>query len=104
MPEYRVLDLRATAALPNDVARGLLAYVSFTVCGLRIDGITLRRTRNGALTLSFPTRKKSGGQPRQIVRPVSSEIRDSLMRRTLAELQLPNGDTQIDAPDRGTRS
>jgi hypothetical protein len=51
---------------------GLLGYLSFEIDGLiGVDGVTLRRTRNGRRTLSYPSRRDGRGVRHPLVRPLS---------------------------------
>lgn len=100
MVDLDILDLSVTPARPHDRRQGLLAFIAFSIAGLRIDGVTLRRTRTGDISLSFPTRKNGDGQARQLVRPLTSKIRDALMQRVLKELRMRESDAQTDGPSR----
>ena len=74
-----VADVAFVAATAVDRASGLLGWIAVTVVGgLRIDGITLRRTREGRLTLSFPERTDRAGRRHALVRPVNAEARRAL--------------------------
>jgi len=57
---------------------GLLGYVSCTVANLRIDGLTLRRTRDGRFAISFPCRRDGHGRKHPIVR-----ARDGSLERAI---------------------
>jgi len=74
-------------AAASDVADGLLAYVTFEVGGLRIDGVTLRRTRAGRFALSFPERRDSQGRRHSIVRPLDGEARREIEAQVLAAIK-----------------
>lgn len=62
---------------------GLLGFVSCSVAGLCLDGLTLRRTRQGRLAVSFPCRRDRSGRKHPIVRPRDG----SLERAILAALR-----------------
>lgn len=64
--------VRGTA---DDDRAGLLGYLSVFVGNLIVDGITVRRTADGALTLSFPERRDRLGRRHSIVRPVDNDAR-----------------------------
>lgn len=66
-----VADVRLVDALPADVRRGLLGFVSCTLGGkVWLEGLTLRRSREGRLYVSFPRPRDARGRERSIVRPV----------------------------------
>ena len=79
-----ITDVEGTPAPPRDVARGLIAFVSLTVDGvLRVDGLTLRRARDGRHSVSLPRRR---GHP--IVRPLTADGTRELERQVLVHLGL----------------
>ncbi len=91
-PTFQVDEVRFVAAGPWDQERGLLGYVSFRLNrGLRIDGVTVRRTRRGKLTLSFPARRGLTGCEFFFVRPTDSRVREEIERQVLAALRLEEG-------------
>jgi len=104
MRDLAITDLKMTLPNHRDQRRGLVGFIAFTLAGLRIDGVTLRRTRRGDLTLSFPARRSGAGQVRPLVHPVTSTIRDELLQRVLEELRLRESDAQTDGPSRRARS
>jgi len=79
-----ISDVSLTPASPADVRRGLVGFVSVTIDGvLRLDGLTLRRTRDGRTAISLP--RKRG---RAIVRPLTPEATRSMEQQILAQLGL----------------
>lgn len=85
----RVSEIRVVPAREEEVRSGLIAYLSFLVGGkLRIDGVTLRRTRGGRLILSFPAKRNGGGVERPFVRPIDSATREAIEQQVFAELGL----------------
>ena len=80
-------DVRYVPAQPSDRASGLLGYVSFTVGGLRIDGTTVRRTRDGRYALSFAERRDSAGKPHPIIRPLTPAAREEIEEAVLGVLR-----------------
>ena len=49
----------------------LLGYVAFTVNGrLRLDGVAVRRTVEGDITLSYPSRRDEAGREHPYILPV----------------------------------
>ena len=69
MPDIR--DVRFTAASSRDRRAGLLGFVAVTLhCGIRLDGLTLRRTLDGDLALSFPSRLDRNGREHPYILPL----------------------------------
>ena len=84
----RVSEIRFHRAADQDVGTGLLAYVSFLLDGrIRLDGVTVRRTRDGDLTLVFPERRDSAGRRHPLVRPLDNETRRAIEQQVFAALQ-----------------
>jgi DNA-binding cell septation regulator SpoVG len=82
-----VTDVRITGALRHDQDRGLLAYVSCTVAGvLRIDGLTVRRTRSGDTRLSLPARRDRRGLEHPYYEPLDAATERALEEAVLAAL------------------
>jgi len=61
---------------------------------IRIDGVALRRTTEGKLTLSFPARRDSAGQQHAYVRPLDNDVRRQIERQVLRALGF--GDEEVD--------
>jgi DNA-binding cell septation regulator SpoVG len=84
-----IADVSFVRASAADVRRGLVGYVSLSIDGaLRLDGIALRRTIDGDIVLSFPTRIDRRGHEHALVRPLSDEIRRAIERDVLHEIAL----------------
>lgn len=87
--ELHVSDLRFEPAKEGDISTGLLGYVSLTVGeSLRLDGLTLRRTLSGRLTLSFPSRTARTGKTHPYIRPVDDAARRAFEAQVLSMLGL----------------
>ena len=72
-------DFRFTPANRIEMKTGLLGWIAFTIDGaLRVDGVTLRRTTEGRLALSFPAKTSSDGRKRSILWPVSNTARQAI--------------------------
>ena len=85
-PGSVITNITVTPTTPEDQAAGLLAYVGVElVGGVRLDGFTARRTRDGRFALSYPVRRDRRGREHPYVR-LAPELRDELERRVLAEL------------------
>jgi hypothetical protein len=75
------------AAPEHEVQRGLLGWASFTIDGrLRLDGIAVRRTLDGRVALSFPSRRRGGYRRHFYVRPLDDCTRREIERQVLAAL------------------
>ena len=82
-----VTAVRLTRARAEDQARGLLGWVSFVVDGaLLLDCVTIRRTRRGALSLSFPKPVDARGKRRNPVRPLNQAARRAIEQQVLGQL------------------
>ena len=64
--------VRGTA---DDERRGLVGYMSIFFGDVVIDGITVRRTAEGRLTLSFPERRDRQGHRHPVVQPLGQAAR-----------------------------
>ena len=85
----RVSEIRVVPAREEEVRSGLIAYLSFLVGGkLRIDGVTLRRTHAGRLTLSFPAKRTHSGAEKPYIRPIDDAAREEIEAQVLAALRL----------------
>lgn len=88
-PGPQISDLRFTPAPRDDQARGLLGWVSLVLDGgLCIDGIALRRTRDGRRALSFPVRHDRSGRQHSLIRPVNAAARRAIEAAVFEALDL----------------
>ncbi len=89
MTEASLVQLQAfNSASSREVETGLLGWISIQVGGLwLLHGITLRRTRSGCLTLSFPERRDANGRKHPIVRPLDNDARKSIEAAVFAALK-----------------
>jgi DNA-binding cell septation regulator SpoVG len=84
-----ISGLAFTPARSDQAEAGLLGWVSCVINGkLRLDGITLRRTLDGRLALSFPERGAADGTRHPIVRPTSDEARREIEDQIFAAIPL----------------
>ena len=83
----RITDVLQTPGNDNDIRSGLLAFLCATINGrIRIDGMTLRRTANGRLMVSFPSRRDSAGRHHPIIEPLDQATRLDLEQQIFAFL------------------
>ena len=76
------------AAPEHEVQRGLLGWAAFTLDGrLRLEGIAVRRTLDGRVALSFPSRRDRRRHRRHFyVRPLDDSTRREIERQVLTAL------------------
>lgn len=87
MPESGVRLRSWVRASDEEIRAGMLAYVSVVLGTLVIDGIVVRKTAAGRLTLSFPSRtSRRSGQRHPIVRPTDDLARRAIEEDVLAQL------------------
>ena len=88
----RVTHVRFKAASSREARTGLLGWVSCTVNGsLRLDGLSLRRTADARLVLSFPARRDGAGRQHFYVRPSDDRARREIERQVFQALGLEEG-------------
>jgi len=87
LPRVSILSFASAGAA--DRARGLLGWLCLDLDGLLLlDGVTLRRTRAGRLTLSFPARLDRAGQRHPFIRPLSDAARRAVEQQVFVALGL----------------
>lgn len=84
MPVPMVSQIGFTRASPSLRASGLLGWVTCCISGLRLDGITVRQKRDGALALAYPARRDSRGGEHPYVLPIDQQVRAAVERQILA--------------------
>lgn len=62
----------------DDQRSGLLGYLSIFYGAVVIDGITVRRTVEGRIALSFPERRDGQGRRHPVVRPIDDAARRAI--------------------------
>jgi hypothetical protein len=62
----------------EDARTGLLGFLSLHYGVLIVDGVTVRRTAEGRLALSFPERRDGKGRRHPVVRPVDDAARRAI--------------------------
>ena len=84
-----VTQVSFTPAGADDRMAGLLGWVSAVVnSALKIDGLTLRRTRDGRPALSYPTRCDGQGRQHPYIRPLTDRIRRDMEEQVFSLLGL----------------
>jgi len=74
-------------ANPDQIRTGLLGFLSVTYHGLVLDSITLRRTTDNRLVLSFPTRVNKAGRIFTYFRPQNDRVRAEIEHELLGQVQ-----------------
>jgi DNA-binding cell septation regulator SpoVG len=82
-----ITSVRFTAASDWHRERGLLGFISCVLDGhLVLDGITLRRTLDNRLTLSYPEREDGVGRRHPIIRPIDDDARIAIEAAIIGSL------------------
>ncbi len=85
-----VSDVSFAPASPADVRRGLIGFVSATIDGvLRLDGLTLRKSRAGHVSISFPCRRDRRGRKHHLVRPIGPGLERAILEALRVKAGLP---------------
>ena len=88
MTPFRINGVRFRSASSIDERGGLLGWTSFLLNdALRISSVAVRRTRAGATTLAFPTRRDGQGVEHPYVCPIAHEVHRAIEAEVLAELR-----------------
>ncbi len=84
-------SVKFAPAREADRQRGLLGFVSCVVGDLVLDGIAVRTTLKGRVTLSFPERRGRGGERFPYIRPLDDTARIAIEREILGAIDLDGG-------------
>ena len=68
-------------------ARGILGWITADIDSVRVDGITLRTTLDGALVLGFPKHRGKDGTQFSTVRPRGEWERQEITRQLIAHVR-----------------
>lgn len=83
----RIAVVGFAAANNRERRSGLLGWMVLEVDGLlRLDGVALRLTRSGRLSLGFPCRRDGRGDRHPVVRPLGTREREEIERAVFAAL------------------
>ena len=75
----------------DDIRSGLLGFISLFYGDIVLDGLTVRRTADGRLTISYPQRRDGKGRRHPIVRPVDDAARLRIERAIFGEATVAEG-------------
>ncbi len=82
-----ISDVHFAAASGKEVSSGLVGYISAVLNdSLWLDGLTLRQTADGRLTLSYPARKDSRGRQWSYLKPMNDTVRREVEAQVLKAL------------------
>jgi DNA-binding cell septation regulator SpoVG len=78
---------------PENVRRsGLLAWLEVVLDDvLELDGLALRRTTSGDLSVTYPTRRDGAGREHTLVRPLGEAMRRAIERQVVEMIDLEAG-------------
>jgi DNA-binding cell septation regulator SpoVG len=83
----KITDVKFTSARTEEVETGLLGFLAIEVDdALRLDNLTLRRTADGRLTVSFPARRDGRGRRRFYICPLNDRARREIEHQVLEAL------------------
>jgi len=84
-----ITDVRLNIAPREHVRKGLLGWIACTINDtLRLDGLSLRKTLRGRLTLSFPAKPGLTGAQFFYTRPLDDRTRREIEAQVFAQLGL----------------
>ena len=87
MTDIEISSVAFTNGSPADIRSGLIGWITCVLNDtLLVDGVTLRQTADGRLTLSYPTRRDGKGRKHPLVRPVDDDARRDIERQIFAKL------------------
>ncbi|MCA8974452.1 MAG: hypothetical protein KDC98_07005 [Planctomycetes bacterium] len=90
--EPEISEIEFTPASASDQRTGLLGFVQLRYGAMRLDGLTLRRTTSGRLTVSYPSRRDREGQYHPYFAPADAAKRADFERWFLEVCKRSGGD------------
>ena len=83
----QISNVRFSPLSDREASHGLCGWISCILNGrIQIDGIALRRTRGGRMTLSFPCRQDKSGRQYYYIRPLDDGARREIERQIFQSL------------------
>ena len=83
--DFRLSQITVIEAPPADRAHGLIGYVSCIMNdAIHIDGVALRKTREGEYSVSFPKKPGRSGDQHFYFKPINEAMRQEFLRQVLA--------------------
>jgi DNA-binding cell septation regulator SpoVG len=89
-----VSDIRIrtwTRASDADIRTGLVGYVSLFCGPWILDGVTVRRTADGRMTLSYPERRDGQGRRHPLIRPIDDAARQAIEKAVFGAATVAEG-------------
>jgi DNA-binding cell septation regulator SpoVG len=88
-PNASLVEAVTFKAHPGAGAKtGLIGMATLRLAGaVLIEGVAVRRTREGRVYLSFPSREMRTGERRHVVRPVDAAARKRVEEDVIAQLR-----------------
>jgi hypothetical protein len=83
-----VAEIRFAEASPVFKSKGVLGWACCSYGDLQLDGLRVRRSVNGQLSLGFPSHVDANGVSHAYYRPLDQAARDSIEAQVLGELCL----------------
>src|SRR5215831_13097070 len=96
-PTLKVTVVAFSSATSDQVLGGLLGYLELVVNDALQISATLRRTLNGRITISFPTRRNLRGRQHPLVKPLNDTVRRAIEAQVLDALGRKQDD-KVDQP------
>lgn len=88
-PKVSFSRVKLTFSSLSDKKGGLLGFLSVVLNdSLVLDGLALRKTRYGKLTISYPTRVDNHGVKHFLIKPINDEVRRELELQILSNFRL----------------
>ena len=82
-----ITEVRLTPAPEHMVPRGMLGWASFLIDGrLHAGGVAVRRSLQGRVYLSYPSRDDGWGRRWDYLKPIDDETRREIERQVLEQL------------------
>ena len=87
-----ITEIKFKSSNAEEKDGGLIGWVSLVLNGsIKIDGISLRRTADDRLTLSYPTHRDGAGHQHYYVRPLTDVIRREIEHEVFTAMGIDQG-------------
>jgi len=80
-----------TRASDADIRTGLIGYVSLFCGPWILDGVTVRRTTDGRMTLSYPERRDGRGRSHSLIQPIDDAARQAIEKMVFGAATVAEG-------------
>ncbi|MBU0755606.1 MAG: septation protein SpoVG family protein [Planctomycetes bacterium] len=90
--DIKISNIQFKPSGNKETESGICGWVSCTVDDrFHLDGIVVRRIRDGRMTLTFPASRDRYGNQHFIVRPLTNDIRRTIEQQIFQALGLQGG-------------